>query len=180
MSTSANLETSEINPDSDIKPNWEREKCVKWWDPSRQLIKSIRNYQKLQNNKNPISSLIRTYFVMNYRFWTVVTGSDIPLNCQIGGGLLLPHPNGVVIHPDAVIGINCAIFQQVTIVTGVKIGNNVLIGAGAKILKNTTIGDGAKIGANAVVRNCIVPPKATAVGIPARIINKSQAEISTD
>jgi serine O-acetyltransferase len=122
MSTSANLETSEINPDPDIKPNWEREKCVKWWDPGHQLIKAIRNYQKWQNNKNPISSLIRSYFVINYRFWTVVTGADIPLNCQIGGGLHLPHPTGVVIHPNAVIGVNCTIFQQVTIVASVKVG----------------------------------------------------------
>jgi serine O-acetyltransferase len=34
-----------------------------------------------------------------------VTGADIPLNSKLGGGLLLPHPNGIVIHPDAVIGL---------------------------------------------------------------------------
>ena len=52
---------------------------------------------------------------MRHRFWSVVTGADIPLNCQIGGGLLIPHPNGVVIHPQAVLGVNCLIFQQVTV-----------------------------------------------------------------
>jgi serine O-acetyltransferase len=100
----------------------------------------------------------------------VVAASDIPLNCQIEGGLLLTHPNGVVIHPGANIGPNCLILQQVTIVDGVKIGGHVDIGAGAKVIRPVTIGNHAKIGANAVV-TCDVPEGATAVGIPAKIIN---------
>ena len=81
------------------------------------------------------------------------------------------HPNGIVINPGASIGQNCLIFQQVTIVTNVKIGGHVDIGAGAKIIRSVTIGDHALIGANAVVV-CDVPPGATAVGIPAKIIPK--------
>lgn len=86
-----------------------------------------------------------------------MTGADIPLNCKIEGGLLLPHPNGIVIHPLARIGPNCLIFQQVTIgVTKVGqappvIGGHVDIGSGAKILGDVRIGDDALIGANAVV-----------------------------
>lgn len=86
---------------------------------------------------------------------------------------MLPHPNGVILHPDVHIGPNCMIFQQVTIVSGVKIGGHVDIGAGAKIIRSVTIGDHAVIGANAVVI-CDVPPGATAVGIPARIIEKNR------
>ena len=86
---------------------------------------------------------------------------------------MLPHPNGVVIAPDANIGINCIIFQQVTIGTAdggyPTIGNNVLIGAGAKILGPVKIGDGAKIGANAVVLRD-VPAGCAAAGVPARVI----------
>ena len=91
---------------------------------------------------------------------------------------MLPHPNGVVIHPEARVGVNCMIFQQVTLGTAGHgeakgrapvVGGHVDIGAGAKILGGVTIGDHAKIGANAVVL-CDVPPGATAVGIPARII----------
>lgn len=82
---------------------------------------------------------------------------------------MLPHPNGVVIHDKACIGPNCLIFQQVTVVSGVKIGGHVDIGAGAKIICSVHIGDHAKIGANAVVL-CDVPAGATAVGVPARIV----------
>jgi serine O-acetyltransferase len=104
----------------------------------------------------------------------VVTGADIPLNCKLGGGLLLPHPNGIVIHPEAEIGPNCLLFQQVTLGVGdrgaPKIGGHVDIGAGAKILGPVTIGRHARIGANAVVIND-VPEGATAVGVPARVIS---------
>ena len=84
---------------------------------------------------------------------------------------MLPHPNGIVIHPSASIDPNSLILQQVTIVADVKIGGHVDIGAGAKIIRSVTIGDHALIGANAVVI-CDVPPGATAVGIGAKIIEK--------
>jgi serine O-acetyltransferase len=110
--------------------------------------------------------------VLRHRFWSAITGAEISLGTRIGGGLLLPHPNGIVIHPDATIGPNCLIFQQVTLGGGdlaaPRIGGHVDIGAGAKILGPVSIGDHAKIGANAVVLND-VPPYATAVGVPARI-----------
>ena len=67
----------------------------------------------------------------------------------------MPHPNGVVIHPDSKIGPNCLIFQQVTIGATTKghptIGGHVDIGAGAKIVGPVTIGNHVRIGANAVV-----------------------------
>ena len=50
-----------------------------------------------------------------------------------------------------------------------------IVGAGAKILGPFTVGAGAKIGSNAVVTR-EVPPGATAVGIPGRVIVKSSDE----
>jgi serine O-acetyltransferase len=88
-------------------------------------------------------------------------------------GLLLPHPNGIVIHPDAEIGPNCLLFQQVTI--GAAAGGvptlegHVDVSAGAKIIGRLRIGKHAKIGANAVVLQD-VPTGATAVGIPAKTV----------
>ena len=49
------------------------------------------------------------------------------------------------------------------------LGRGVVVGAGAKVLGGFTVGDGARVGSNAVVLKP-VPPGATAVGIPARII----------
>jgi serine O-acetyltransferase len=154
-------------------PDWTREH-KEWldWAPSRSLLASIRGYQRA-------SRWARWVYVLRHRWWSIVTGADIPLNCRLGGGLLLPHPNGIVIHPDAEIGPNCLIFQQVTIgsTTGndvPRIGTHVDTGAGAKLLGAITIGDQAKIGANAVVLRD-VRAGAAAVGIPAKIVSEKRS-----
>ena len=99
-------------------PDWSREsKAFFEWNPSRALLASIRSYQRCVVSRNPLVILLVKVAVLRHRFWSVVTGADIPVNSQIGGGLLLPHPNGIVIHPGAIIGPNCLIFQQVTIGT---------------------------------------------------------------
>ncbi len=158
-------------------PDWSREhKSVFQWEPSRSLLASIRDYQRFAQSSNFFSlHVLKRLCVLKHQFWSVITGADIPLNCRIGGGLLIPHPNGIVILPEAKIGPNCLIFQQVTIGTRSGdsypvIGGHVDIGAGAKILGNVTIGDHACIGANAVVLHD-VPAGKSAVGIPARILD---------
>jgi serine O-acetyltransferase len=156
-------------------PDWSREsKCLFSWSPSRSFIGSIRRYQKYRVEHNFFYKPLKWIAIIQHHFWSAITGADIPLNAKIGGGLLMPHPNGIVIHPSAVIGCNCLIFQQVTI--GERhggtptIGDHVDFGAGAKVIGKITIGNGAKIGANAVVLQA-VPAFYTAVGVPAKIIN---------
>jgi serine O-acetyltransferase len=51
------------------------------------------------------------------------------------------------------------------------IGNGVVIGAGAIILGAIAIGDEAKVGAGSVVTRP-VPPSATVVGVPGRIVEE--------
>ena len=156
-------------------PDWMRErKAVFSWDPSRSLLASIRAYQRHAVSSNPFHVIGRKIAVVRHRFWGIVTGADIPIRTRIGGGLLLPHPSGIVIHSAVTIGVNCIIFQQVTIGSrgsGVpRIGGHVDIGAGAKLLGSFEIGDHAQIGANAVVLQD-VPLGKTAVGVPAVIVN---------
>lgn len=105
------------------------------------------------------------------------TGIEIHPGAQIGKNLFIDHGMGVVIGETAVIGDNCVMFHQVTLGgtgkdTGKRhptVGNGVMLSAGSKVLGPVHIGDGVKIGANAVVLHD-VPERATAVGIPARII----------
>jgi serine O-acetyltransferase len=140
-------------------PDWERERRT-GWVPSKSLLASIRAYQRARGTPGLIPAVQKRVAILRHRFWTMMTGADIPLNARLGGGLLLPHPNGIVIHPDAEIGPNCLFFQQVTIGAakgGVPtIGGQVDIGAGAKIIGAVVITD--------------VPEGATAVGNPARIL----------
>jgi serine O-acetyltransferase len=83
-----------------------------------------------------------------------------------------------VIGETAEVGDGCTIYQGVTLggttlYRGTKrhptLGAGVVVGAGAKILGGFTVGDGARIGSNAVVVK-EVPPGATVVGIPGRIV----------
>ena len=138
---------------SATEPDWSRETSKKYWNPGVRLIRSIRFYQKYQNK--PLLKWLKYFGVVRYRFWSVVSGADIPLNCKLGGGLLMPHPNGIVIHTNAEIGQNCLIFQQVTIGSngkGVpKIGGHVDIGAGARVLGDIQIKNNVRVGANAIV-----------------------------
>lgn len=153
--------------------DWSRERPRQFWDPGRKLLLAIRQYQYWRSRGGTISSCICKCLVLRYRFWSMVAGAEIPLNCNIGGGLLINHPNGIVIHPDAKIGVNCLVLQQVTIGKGQdgvpEIAGHVDIGAGAKILGAVRIGSHAKIGANAVVLKD-VPSRGIAVGVPARNI----------
>lgn len=100
-------------------------------------------------------------------------GLEIAIGSKIAGGLYIAHPTGTVIAAQE-IGENCSIIANVTIGMRTewafpRIGNNVFIGAGARVLGGIHVGDGAVIGANAVVIHD-VPPGATVVGIPARVI----------
>ncbi len=151
--------------------DWSREKPRRLWDPSRRLLKSIRQYQLL-NKSTMFGNILSKYWVLQHRFWSVITGAEIDLNCQIGGGLMIPHPNGIVIHPNTVIGANCLIFQQVTLAGAVELGDHVDIGAGAKILGPLKLGKHSRIGANAVVTSN-VEFGITVVGIPAKNIKQS-------
>ena len=106
-----------------------------------------------------------------------ITGIEIHPGVQIGRRVFIDHGMGVVIGETAEIGDDCTIYQGVTLGgTSLQpgkrhptLGANVVVGAGAKVLGPFTVGENAKIGSNSVVVKA-VPPGATAVGIPARII----------
>ncbi|MES2535180.1 MAG: serine O-acetyltransferase [Pseudomonadota bacterium] len=110
----------------------------------------------------------------------ILTSIEIHPGATIGRRVFIDHGFGVVIGETAEIGDDCTIYQGVTLggtslSKGAKrhptLGRGAIIGAGAKVLGGFTVGEGAKVGSNAVVVK-EVPPGATAVGNPARIIEK--------
>lgn len=146
-----------------------REAIRSFWDPASKLMRAVRRYQAARDKGGVLSVIQRKYWALNHLFWSTITQSEIHLNCRIAGGFRMPHPTGIIIHPDARIGPNCMIFHQVTLAGPVTLGGHVDIGTGAKILNGVTIGDHVTIGANAVVTSD-VPSGVTVAGIPARII----------
>jgi len=106
-----------------------------------------------------------------------VTGIEIHPAAKIGRGLFIDHGMGTVIGETSEIGDDCTLYQGVTLGgTGKQkgkrhpsLGKNVVVGVGASILGAITVGDRALVGAGSVVLKD-VPPDATVVGVPARVV----------
>jgi len=140
------------------------------------LIKNIHTFKLASDQSGVINFFRKKIAAIKHKLLSIITSSDISREATISLDLKLPHPNGVIMHANTVIGTDCMIMQQVTLgqvgtQSAPTIGNNVYIGAGAKVLGPIVIGNGANIGANAVVLKD-VPENATAVGVPARIIKR--------
>ncbi|WP_063816484.1 serine O-acetyltransferase [Pedosphaera parvula] len=127
----------------------------------------------LRNSRNPAAARLLLFLLRNHipilnRLWTLFLNCDI--NCPLPKSLVLPHPYGIVIHSQAILGEGVVILHQVTI--GARnvddlapvIEDHVFIGAGAKVLGGIKIGRHSIIGANAVVTRDI-PPGSTVIGI---------------
>ncbi len=112
-----------------------------------------------------------------------LTGIEIHPGAIIGRRVFFDHGMGIVIGETAIIGDDCTLYHGVTL-GGTSwnkgkrhptLENGVVIGAGAKVLGPITVAKNAKIGSNAVVVKD-VPENATAIGIPARILEEEKAK----
>jgi len=116
-----------------------------------------------------------------HKYIRIVFACDVKYTAKIGRNVGFFHNGlGVVVHPEAIIGDGCLLYQNVTIGGNGKsegengvptIGKNVFIGAGAVILGPVTIGDNARIGANSVVLTD-VEEYTTVVGSPAKVVER--------
>lgn len=109
-----------------------------------------------------------------------LTGIEIHPGAQIGKNVMIDHGSGVVIGETCIIGDNVQLYQGVSLAADdfdrngrrhPKVGNGALIGADALIVGPYEIGENSKVGAGAVVM-IDVPDNTTAVGVPARLVEK--------
>src|SRR5580692_2171853 len=106
-----------------------------------------------------------------------VTGIEIHPGARIGRRVVIDHGMGIVIGETATVGDGCLLYKGVVLggtslerkVRHPQVGNNVVIGSNACILGAIHVGEYARIGSGSVVVRD-VPPEATVVGVPARVI----------
>lgn len=119
----------------------------------------------------------RLLALMISRLAKLLTGVEIHPAAVIGYGVVIDHGTGVVIGETAEVGNNVTIYQGVTLGgTGKDRGkrhptvcDGAVIASGAKVLGPFTVGQNARIGAGSVVL-CEVPPGATVVGTPGKVV----------
>jgi serine O-acetyltransferase len=112
----------------------------------------------------------------------VLTGCDAAYQAQVGPGLVLYHPTGVVIGPACRVGARATIMQGVTLgsdeVTegpgsagSPVVGDDVFIGPGAAVFGPVVLGDRVRVGANSVVTGSFGDDVVIA-GAPARVVRE--------
>jgi serine O-acetyltransferase len=129
----------------------------------------------------PFRLIVKRVHLTLYRYVRNHYGIELRYTAILGRRVRIEHQGGIVIHGYCRIGDDCVIRHGVTL--GIRspdrpfhvpvLGNGVDIGAGAKILGDVVLGDRCRIGANAVVLHD-VPPSASAVGVPARILSNGR------
>jgi serine O-acetyltransferase len=112
----------------------------------------------------------------------VLTGCDAAYQAEIGPGLVLYHPTGVVIGPRVRVGARATIMQGVTlgsdaVIVGDElgasptVGDDAFIGPGAALFGAVALGDRVQVGANAVVTTSFGDDVVIA-GAPARVVRQ--------
>jgi serine O-acetyltransferase len=124
--------------------------------------------------------LLRAPFSLVFRFLSrvieIIGGIHLPYTVRLGRRVRIWHHGGIVLHARS-IGDDVCIRHNTTFGIASRrrmraiptIGDRADIGCGVCVLGAVTVGHDSIIGANAVVVTAI-PPYATAVGIPARVI----------
>jgi serine O-acetyltransferase len=114
-----------------------------------------------------------------------LVGADFVPGMRIGAGLLMPHPNGIVIGNGLVVGNNVTFGGGIT--AGVKspddvehvyptIDDGAIILANAVLVGGVRIGKHAQVGANSVVLSDVAD-NAVVFGVPARKVAEREGNI---
>jgi serine O-acetyltransferase len=109
-----------------------------------------------------------------------LTGVEIHPGARIADGVFIDHGMGVVIGETAVVETGCIIYKGVVLggtsqerkTRHPHLEKNVTVGSNACVLGAIVVGEGARIGSASVVISD-VPPGATVVGVPGRIVRNT-------
>jgi serine O-acetyltransferase len=111
------------------------------------------------------------------RFCLMRRGCYLSLLAEIGPGLILPHPTGIVVGDGVRLGRSVTLYQNVTLGRPdaktplyPTLEDEVVVYAGAVIIGPITVGRAAAIAANAVV-NRDVAPQSVVAGAPAKVVS---------
>ena len=155
-----------VTQDLELNTNGKARLVLIWFRASQLIV------------RNRFSLVLFFPFLFLYRI-IVEWFMGIELNWDLRiGKLRLYHGQGLIIHPDVIIGEGCTLRCNTVIGNqgdegGVpNIGNNVDVGANVVIIGDIDIGSNVTIGAGSVVTKSI-PDNSMVIGNPGRVTNKN-------
>ena len=156
---------------------------LQWWkliglpvQPSLMVVLLFRISQWLASKR--LGPLARILYALNM----YVVGCEIRPEVQVGTGLFIPHPIGVIIGAGTVIGRNAVLGPRAGLGAPDErgwpiLGDNVTMFTNSSVLGGTRVGDDVVIGAHALVIHD-VPAGTIVAGVPAKVIRHlTSAEI---
>lgn len=140
---------------------------------------NLRHLEYYNNNHKSFTKKILYYwFLLNHRRLSLKTSMTIAPN-TIGKGCLILHPGYRRIGPSSKIGVGCTILPNVLLgkkhpgECSIVIGDNCYIATNVTILGPVIIGNNVTIGAGSVVLSDI-PDNAIVAGVPAKVIKMKE------
>lgn len=143
---------------------------VRTYNPSKNAVYLLRQYQYYGAKTGFVNNIFaKTYYKRLFSRYNIF----ISKTTEIGKGLSLPHPTGIILGEYAKLGENCTVYQHVTVGTKhlddykerlyPEIGKGCVLFAGACVLGKIKLGDGTTVGCNSVLTKS-TPPNSTTVG----------------
>ncbi len=102
----------------------------------------------------------------------IAAGALVSAHCQIGDSVILN--TGCIVDHESLIGTATHICPGARLAGRVTVESGAFVGIGATIIQSIRVGYEAVVGAGAVVTTD-VPPMSTVVGVPAKVIKRSEA-----
>ena len=159
------LEAGKLNMD----PGWFNQRVRILFHPGTIAVANYRFRHWTLGVRIPVVRQLLQVFALFVAYWVqLLTGVDIDPRAEIGPGLVIHTPYGVLVGAVKV-GANCTVQHGVAITNGAgRVGENVYFGPGAKVIGRANIGNNVVVVANSLVLTD-VPDNSTVVGVPARI-----------
>lgn len=148
-----------------------------FWLPSFRyvvLMRTCREFRRIPW----LRCTIYPAFLFLYSSLGKSIGIRIPLDCEVGSGLLIEHWGCIWVSPAASIGCNCNISQGVTLGWGENglnkgapcLGDGVFLGPSSVVLGKVEVGNNSLISANSLVLQS-VPENSVVIGVPGRVFS---------